>query len=142
MVEYINSKMTLQYFPCHRYPDYYQHLPGAKPGGRTMEPMLFDASLLGEEFDNLRLSYNGTLLMGKASMTATDAHVMIAKEPRWMLRVMVNHYAYFLDYPWRFKTKHDRMRGLGNAMAAGLRHALLVRKVPLWLNTPFEVADY
>mgnify|MGYP000953401888 CR=1 FL=1 len=138
MVEYINSQMTLQYFPCHRYPDYYQHLPGSKPGGRTMEPKLFDASLLGDEFDNLRLAFNGTLLLGKASMTATDAHVMLAKEPGWMLLVMKTMARYFLDLPWRLKTRHDRLRGLGNAMGAGLRHALLVRKVPLWLNTPFE----
>ncbi len=138
MVEYINSKMTLNYFPCHRYPDYYQHLPGSRPGGRTMEPNLFDASLLGDEFDNLRLSYNGTLLMGKASMTATQAHVMLSKQPGWMLQVVKTLGRYFLDLPWRLKTKHDRIRGLGNAMAAGLRHALLVRKVPLWLNTPFE----
>ncbi len=138
MVEYINAKMTLQYFPCHRYPDYYPHLPGSKPGGRTMEPRLFDASLLGEEFANLRMAYTGTLLLGKASMTATDAHTMIAKEPGWMFKVMQTMGRYFLDLPWRLKTKHDRMRGLGNAMGAGLRHALLVRKVPLWLNTPFE----
>lgn len=138
MVEYINSQMTLQYFPCHRYPDYYQHLPGSKPGGRTMEPMLFDASLLGDEFANLRLAYTGTLLMGKASMTATEAHVMLAKEPGWMWQVIKTLGRYYLDLPWRFKSRHDRKRGLGNAMAAGLRHALLVRKVPLWLNTPFE----
>jgi 3-oxosteroid 1-dehydrogenase len=138
MVEYINSKMTLQYFPCHRYPDYYQNLPGSKPGGRTMEPKLFDASLLGEEFAHLRMAYNGTLLLGKASMTATEAHIMLAKEPGWMLQVMKTMARYFLDLPWRLKTKHDRMRGLGNAMGAGLRHALLTRQVPLWLNTPFE----
>ncbi|SMB22076.1 3-oxosteroid 1-dehydrogenase [Sterolibacterium denitrificans] len=138
MVEYINANMTLQYFPCHRYPDYYQHLPGAKPGGRTMEPMLFDAALLGDEFANLRMAYTGTLLMGKASMTATEAHVMLAKEPGWMLQVIKSLGRYYLDLPWRLKSRHDRKRGLGNAMAAGLRHALLERKVPLWLNTPFE----
>ena len=138
MVEYINSKMTLQYFPCHRYPDYYPHLPGSKPGGRTMEPRLFDASLLGEEFEHLRLAYPATLLMGRASMTATDAHVMLSKQPGWMLKVMSTLGRFYLDLPWRLKNKNDRLRGLGNAMAAGLRHALMVRKVPLWLNTPFE----
>ena len=138
MVEYINSRMTLQYFPCHRYPDYYQHLPGSKPGGRTMEPRLFDASLLGDEFKNLRMAYPATLLMGKASMTATEAHIMLAKEPGWMWQVIKTLGRYYLDLPWRFKSRYDRKRGLGNAMAAGLRHALLERNVPLWLNSPFE----
>ncbi|MBP9218625.1 MAG: FAD-binding protein [Sterolibacterium sp.] len=138
MVEYINGNMTMQYFPCHRYPDYYQHLPGSRPGGRTMEPKLFDASLLGEEFANLRLAYKGTLLMSKASMTATDAHKMISKQPGWMFQVIRTLGRYYLDLPQRLKSRNDRMRGLGNAMIAGLRHALLVRKVPLWLNAPFE----
>ncbi len=138
MVEYINDKMTLKYTACHRYPDYYQHLPGSKPGGRTMEPKLFDASLLGDEFANLREPIEGTLLMHKVSMTATEAQVMLAKERGWpwlFIKVMLR---YYFDFPWRFKSRHDRFRGLGNAMAAGLHHALLVRKVPLWLNTPFE----
>lgn len=138
MVEYINEKMALQYAACHRYPDYYQHLPGSKPGGRTLEPKLFDASLLGAEFANLREAIKGTLLMGKMSMTAVEAQVMLAKESGWPLLMAKVMLRYFLDFPWRLKSRQDRYRGLGNAMAAGLRHAMLVRKVPLWLNTPFE----
>lgn len=138
MVEYINEKMMLQYSACHRYPDYYQHLPGAKPGGRTMEPRLFDAALLGDEFQNLREAIKGTLLLGKASMTATEAQIMLAKERGWPMLFGKVILRYFLDYPWRLKSRHDRRRGLGNAMAAGLRHAMLVRRIPLWLNTPFE----
>ena len=138
MVEYINEKMMLQYAACHRYPDYYQHLPGAKPGGRTMEPRLFDAALLGDEFQNLREAIKGTLLLGKASMTATEAQIMLAKERGWPMLFGKVILRYFLDYPWRLKSRHDRRRGLGNAMAAGLRHAMLVRRIPLWLNTPFE----
>lgn len=138
MVRYITEKTQLRYASCQRYPDYYQDLPGSKPGGRTMDPELFDASLLGDEYENMRASYKGTLLMGKVAMTASQAQKLLAKESGWPFLFMKMMARYYLDFPWRLKTKRDRRLSFGNALIGGLRHAMLQRNIPLWLNTPFE----
>jgi 3-oxosteroid 1-dehydrogenase len=42
---------------------------------------------------------------------------------------------YWLDLPWRFKSKRDRNLAMGNALVGMLRRSLMDRDVPLWLNT-------
>ena len=73
--------------PCSpvaaKYPDYYPQLPGALAGGRTLDPELFDTSLLGEELPNLRKPSPSTLLMGRIAWTARDAHKAMARGFGW-----------------------------------------------------------
>ena len=54
MIQYLETKSRVRYAVARKYPDYYQHLPGALPGGRSLDPELFDTSLLGDELKNLR----------------------------------------------------------------------------------------
>ncbi len=138
MVDYLMGSTELRYAACHRYPDSYQELPGAKAGGRTLDPEIFDATLLGNEFGNMREATSATLLMGKISMTAIQAHTLMAKESGWLMLIAWMILRYYFDIPWRWKTRRDRRLTLGSALIAGLRHALLIRKVPVWLNCPFE----
>ncbi|MBN9177465.1 MAG: FAD-dependent oxidoreductase [Microbacterium sp.] len=43
MLEYVTTRLGLQFLYLDNFPDYCQHLEGAVAGGRTIEPALFDA---------------------------------------------------------------------------------------------------
>ncbi|MCM2332073.1 MAG: FAD-binding protein, partial [Pseudomonas sagittaria] len=64
MIHYFETRSRVRYAVAEKYPDYYQHLPGSLPGGRSLDPELFDTSLLGDEYDNMRKPSPTTLLMG------------------------------------------------------------------------------
>ncbi len=50
---------------------------------------------------------------------------------------------YWLDLPWRFRSKRDRRLTLGTSLVGSLRRSMIDRGIPLWLETPLEslVAD-
>jgi len=137
MVQYLEQHSRVRYAVAEKYPDYYPHLPGALPGGRTLDPELFDLGLLGDELGNLREISPGNLLMGRIGWTARDAHKAMSKAPGWRWMVLWLMLRYKLDVRWRKKTssRRDRRAALGNALVASLRVSLLDRQVPLWLDT-------
>lgn len=65
MIKRLTANSHVRYAVADKYPDYYPQLPGALPGGRTLDPELFDTSLLAEELPNLRKPSPSTLLMGR-----------------------------------------------------------------------------
>ncbi len=138
MIKYLEDKSRVRYAVAEKYPDYYQHIPGSLPGGRSLDPELFDTSVLGDELENLRRPSPSTLLMGKISWTARDAHIAMARESGWRFKILWMMLRYKLDFKWRRKSKFDRRAGLGNSLVCALRASLLDRKVPLWLRTDFR----
>lgn len=137
LIRYVNEKTSLHYIMSEGYADYYQEMPGAVESGRAMEPKPFDGALLGEEIHCLRPSHPGVTLMGIA-MTIPESNAMATKAPGWFWIVVKIMLRYWLDIPWRFRTKRDRRLCLGNALVGGLRHATLTRGIPLWLECPME----
>ena len=119
------------------YADYYPSLPGARPGGRTMDPADFNAARLGlEALDTLRPTNPGQLIFGRMNINAFDARKMLAKEPgaNWVLaKIMLR---YFVDYPWRWKSRRDRRLTGGQALMGGLLAALNQRQVAVWRSSP------
>ncbi|MCW8193191.1 FAD-binding protein [Proteobacteria bacterium 005FR1] len=140
MMEWMEKNTRLHYTVAEKYPDYYQHLPGALPGGRSLDPELFDTSVLREELHNLREATPATLLMGRVAWTARHAHTAMSKSRGWRLLVMWLMLRYALDFRWRKKmdTRRDRRAALGNALVASLRASMMDRNIPLWLNTEFK----
>lgn len=138
MIEALTLTSRVRYAVAAKYPDYYPHLPGSLPGGRTLDPELFDTSLLGEELDNLRKPSPSTLLMGRIAWTARHAHKAMARSFGWRWLIMGLMLRYKLDFKWRRKSKFDRRAALGSALVASLRRSLMDRNVPLWLNTDFR----
>lgn len=138
MIRYLQENTRVNYTVAERYPDYYQHLPGAALGGRTLDPELFDTSVLGDEVENLQPASPTTLLMGKIAWTARHAHKAMARERGWRLLLLWLMMRYKFDFKQRRKTKRDRRAALGNALVASLRASLMDRDVPLWLNTDFR----
>ncbi|MDR0279482.1 MAG: FAD-dependent oxidoreductase [Paucimonas sp.] len=138
MIEALTRNSRVRYAVAAKYPDYYPHLPGALPGGRTLDPELFDTSLLGEELDNLRKPSPSTLLMGRIAWTARHAHKAMARSFGWRWLILGLMLRYKLDFKWRRKSKYDRRAALGSSLVSALRRSLMDRDVPLWLNTDFR----
>ncbi|MBA1205000.1 FAD-dependent oxidoreductase [Pseudomonas capeferrum] len=138
MIEALTRTSRVRYAVAAKYPDYYPHLPGALPGGRTLDPELFDSSLLEEELDNLRKPSPSTLLMGRIAWTARDAHKAMARGFGWQLLILRLMLRYKLDFKWRRKSRLDRRAALGSSLVCSLRRSLMDRNVPLWLNSDFR----
>lgn len=135
MLRYMHERAGLHMQSMLTYTDYYPEAPGGKPGGRSVEPHHFDARRLGGEFANMREPAVQELVMGRVSMTATEAHHLLARHPGWIgltTRIMSR---YWLDLGGRLASKRDRCLSLGNALIGMLRHALMDRNVPLWRST-------
>ncbi|TAM12621.1 MAG: FAD-dependent oxidoreductase [Nevskiaceae bacterium] len=141
MVRHLRERFGVKYENVPKYPDYYagrEGRSGGKDGQRSMEPVAFDARLLGAEFDHQRASFKGTLLMGRIAMSQREAHTLFSRGPGWVWLTIKLLLKYWLDVSWRLRTPRDRRQVLGQGMVAALRHALLQKNVPLWLNTGME----
>lgn len=140
MAEYLEQKTRVRYAVAAQYPDYYPELPGALAGGRTLDPELFDASVLGDELKRLRPPSPTTLLMGKIAWTARQAHKAMSKSFGWRFMIVWAMLKYRLDKRWRKKTgfKRDRYAALGSALVAGLRRSMMDRQIDLWLSCPLK----
>lgn len=137
MLKYLAEKTRLSFRAVGAYPDYYQHLPGVRPGGRTMEPDIFDRFQLGDAIKDMRGAERGGYLFGRMNMDQTDAAILMGRKPGWFLHAAKIVMRYVFDIGARVKGKRDRRMTMGQAMVASLRTSMLDRDMPLWLNTKF-----
>jgi Succinate dehydrogenase/fumarate reductase, flavoprotein subunit len=137
MIRELQANSRVKFAVAEKYPDYYQHLEGSLPGGRSMDPELFDTTELGDEMDHQQPASGNTLLMGRMAWTARQAHKAVAKDRGWMLMIIGLMLRYKLDFKQRKKGRRDRRAGLGGSLVASLRQSLCDRNIPLWRNTEF-----
>lgn len=120
MVRYIESATPVRFTALARYPDYHPELPGGKPGGRSLDPGLYDTNDLGAWKDKLRRSP----IFGMTAMSITEA-------TDWGV------FAKPLNLP--FKELAERLKkGLicyGGSLVAGLLRGLLDRGIEPMLET-------
>lgn len=138
MVRHLREKFGVLFRGVKLYPDYYPDQPGGKDGYRSMEPVEFDAALLGDEFAAQRPPFAGTQVMGRIAMNQVEAHILFTKAKGWIGLIMKMMLRYMFDWPWRFKSKRDRRMTLGQALVGQLRHALRKQDIPLLLNTGMD----
>ena len=69
MIRYLEDKTPLQFSSLKRYPDYHPEFEGGRPGGRSLDPGLFNTHELGEWADRLRRSP----VFGPVPMTVGEA---------------------------------------------------------------------
>ncbi|HEY9545448.1 MAG TPA: FAD-dependent oxidoreductase [Solimonas sp.] len=138
MVRYLANNFDVHYRNVPKYPDYYPKNPGGKEGWRSMEPVAFDASRLGDEFANQRESFKGTLLMGRIAMDQVEAHKLFSRGAGWVWLTVKMLLKYWFDIGWRMKTPRDRRQVLGQGMVATLRYAMQQQHIPLQLDTGME----
>ncbi|MFG1229967.1 FAD-binding protein [Xanthobacter wiegelii] len=119
------------------YSDYYPGLPGARPGGRTMDAVDYDAALLGpEQLATMRRANPGQLILGRVAMSAFDAHTILSGG-RGSVSVVLKHLLrYFMDYPWRMVSRIDRRMTGGQALIAALLDVARRRNVTIWTESP------
>jgi len=135
LVKYLMERSRARFVALPLYADYYPNAPGAKQGGRSIEPENFDARLLGDEFPRMRDQNPQMLIMGRVFMTVFEARTLLCRERGWIRLTMKLLGRYWLDIPWRFKSRRDRNLAMGNALVGMLRRSLMDRDVPVWLNT-------
>lgn len=136
MLEYMLEHSHSRFVALPEYADYYPRVPGAKPGGRSLEPESFYARVLGKDFLRLRDQNSQMLIMGTLFMTIFQARKMLTRAPGWITLMLKLAGRYLFDLPWRLHSKRDRHLAMGNALVARLRRSVLDRGIPLWLETP------
>ena len=132
-----HSPVRFEWVP--NYSDYYPEAPGGQPGGRSIEPALFDARLAGPHLAELRPPY----LPAPAGITVTQANY------RWMTLGTshpraITTTARVTARMIASKLRKRQLLSMGQALAAGLRAGLDKAGVPVWLSTPMtglELAD-
>jgi 3-oxosteroid 1-dehydrogenase len=136
MLEYLCERSRLRVSALPNYCDYYPAVPGARPGGRSLEADYFDGRVLGDALLTLREPAVQVLVLGRVMMTARDARTMLVRTRGWVGLFARLMFGYWLDLPWRFRSQRDRNLTMGNALVGMLRASLADRGVPLWLSSP------
>ncbi len=136
VLAYLHEKTHLRLDALEQYCDYYAEFPGAKPGGRSMEPQPFDASQLGEHFGLLRDPHRQSQVLGKFGISARQAHGFVVANWTTRFRLAACMLGYALRWFKRRRFHRDTRLFAGNALIGRLRLSLLERGVPLWLESP------
>nr|Q06401.1 RecName: Full=3-oxosteroid 1-dehydrogenase [Comamonas testosteroni]AAA25679.1 3-oxosteroid delta-1-dehydrogenase [Comamonas testosteroni] len=138
MAEYLRQ-IGIPYRAMAKYADYYPHIEGSRPGGRTMDPVDFNAARLRvTALETMRPGPPGNQLFGRMSISAFEAHSMLSRELKSRFTILGIMLKYFLDYPWRNKTRRDRRMTGGQALVAGLLTAANKARVEMWCNSPLK----
>ena len=118
-LRFLEAKTSLRLQPVRRYPDYYPDVPGATPGGRVLEPVTFDGSVLGSDFALLRDPLPEFLLFGGMMVSREDLPLLrrVFRSPRAMWHAAKLATRYLLQ---RMRFHRGTTLVLGNALAARL----------------------
>src|SRR5689334_7121143 len=77
MIDYLEAHTHLEFDSLTIYPDYHPEDPGGRAGGRSLEPIPFDGTRLGEEFRTLHEPYPPAMVMGKFLLTVMEARALM-----------------------------------------------------------------
>ena len=69
MLKFVEEATPVKFTALPKYPDYHPEFAGAKPGGRSLDPGLFDTKILGPWKDKLRRS----AVFGATAMSVSEA---------------------------------------------------------------------
>jgi 3-oxosteroid 1-dehydrogenase len=134
MLEYLLRQSRLRFNFHSDYPDYHPEAPGARAGGRSIEPRPFDGAALGPELAHLRPPHPSEIALGRVALSLAEARLLAAGSPRGLAQLGRWLVAELLDArAWRFH--RPRRLTLGNALVGRLRRSLLDRDIPLWRGT-------
>ena len=132
-IEYLEARTSLRLRPVLNYPDYYPGLNGATLGGRVLEPVEFDAGLLGCDFALMRWPLREFMLFDGMMVARADLpHFRaVLRSPRSAARVarLVAQYA-----RQRLSAARGTRLVLGNALVGRLLKSALELGVSLRLN--------
>lgn len=137
MLRFMMEHSHIDYAPLPHYMDYYENVPGYKPGGRSMDTAPFSMRKLGKEAQNMRRDhYTGLLL--PFNITVVEGMKLQAMNAAAYLLGAKLLFRYLLDVPSRLRKQEDNRVTLGPAVVARLRRSMMDRNIPLWLNAPMK----
>ena len=131
MLALVRASSPVDFAWVPNYADYYPEATGGLASGRSIEPVLFDGRLLGDELARLNPPY----------LPAPDGVSITQADYRW-LSLGTRHpraiwtTAKVAGRTVRTKLLRQRTLSLGQALAAGLRAGLTASDVGVWLGTP------
>lgn len=127
-----NSSVAFRAYPYH--PDYLATLDGATLSGRVIEPLPFDASVLGEDFAKIRPPLPEFTLFGGMMVDRTDiGHLLAASKSLASLRHSMRLLGrYGAD---RLRFGRGARLVMGNALVGRLFHSLRQRGVTILTST-------
>lgn len=135
VIQYLEDRTSLRFQPVATYPDYYPDAPGATTGGRVLEPVPFDARVLGPEFRRLRPPLPEFTLFGGMMISRSEVpHFRrFWRSPRsaWRIGLLLAQHLHQRMSAPRGTTLH-----LGNALAARLFKSVLDLGVTLRFDSP------
>tara|TARA_R110000823_G_scaffold130015_3_gene257796 strand:- start:1040 stop:2752 length:1713 start_codon:yes stop_codon:yes gene_type:complete len=137
MLHFMMQHSRVHFSAIPKYMDYYETVPGYKPGGRSMDNAPFNLRELGPEAANIRLGhYDGLML--PFNINIEEGRQLQAMNLRTLLTGARLLLRYWLDIPARLRRERDNRMCLGPALVARLRRSLQDRDIPLWLDAPIE----
>ncbi|MGH1358151.1 MAG: FAD-dependent oxidoreductase [Burkholderiaceae bacterium] len=134
MLRYLTSNTAIRFKPCPHHADYHPELPGAKPGGRPVEPELFDARLLGKHFKRLRSPIQEFMVFGGMMVSKADINLLLRAGRHWDGTVHASRLLcrYLFD---RFSHPRGTRLTMGNALCASLLFECLKHQVEILTET-------
>src|ERR1700761_1566894 len=136
MLEWMEQNSEVKYVTTH-YRDYHPNLPGGKTAYRSHDAMPIHAKALGKDFLQQRAQHPAAQFFGKINWTVDETTPLLFRLPGWKKIVARLFLRYYLDLPWRWRSKRDRFLTLGSALAARLKMSMDKVGAKLWLNTRF-----
>jgi len=134
MVAFLEDNSAVAFRAYAHHPDYRATLEGATLSGRVLEPVPFDASVLGKGFAKLHPPLPEFMLLGGMMVDRTDiGHLLNATRSFASLRHSLGLLArYGAD---RVRFPRGARLVMGNALVARLYYSLLQRRVPILFST-------
>ncbi|UPJ40776.1 FAD-dependent oxidoreductase [Bradyrhizobium sp. 40] len=136
-VVYLQANTQVRLQPVKACPDYYPERLCATPGGRVLEPVVFDGTQLGAHFARVRAPLPEFTLFGGMMVNRLDIpHLRrVGKSLRSALRAarLVSEYAW-----QRLRSPRGTTLHLGNALAARLYASLQARQVEILFSADVE----
>jgi len=133
MLKYLRDNTAIRFNHCPNHADYHPELPGARAGGRPVEPAVFDGRLLGESFRCVRGPISEFMVFGGMMVSKADIDLLLAAQtnPSGALHALQLGLRFLRD-----KSKFSRGTRLtmGNALCASLLHECLARDVTILLD--------
>jgi 3-oxosteroid 1-dehydrogenase len=137
MLSFMMQHSHVSYSALPKYMDYYEHVPGYKTGGRSMDNAPIDLRRLGEDAKTIRLGHYDDLLL-PFNVTVEEGQRLQAMDAGAYLLGLKLLLRYLVDLPARLRRQRDNRLTLGPALVARLRLSLQDRNIPLWLNAPVQ----
>ena len=134
MVAFLEDRTTVAFRPYAHHPDYLATLEGATLSGRALEPVPFDAAVLGPRLADLRMPLPEFMLFGGMMVDRTDiGHLLNARRSIASMRHVAKLVArYAVD---RLRFGRGARLVMGSALVGRLYQSLLRRDVVILTST-------